>query len=338
MGARVVVSQYVFPDVLAALSDAGYDVDGRTVDTPLPPEELRRAVADANALICLLTDRVDEELLSAAPRLVIVANVAVGFDNIDVGAATQRGVAVSNTPGVLTEASADLAFALILATARRVAEGDTFLRAGLYRHWKLAQEQLGVDVFGQSLGIIGLGKIGRALARRARAGFGMHVVYHSRNRLPDEQERELGVTYVDMESLLATSDFVSLHTPLTPETHHLIDAAALALMKPNAILINTSRGPVVDESALAAALAAGTIGGAGLDVYEDEPRVCPELLTARDRVVLLPHLGSATMSTRRKMSEIAVANVIDALGGARPRNLVNPDVDHRFVTSLPEML
>jgi lactate dehydrogenase-like 2-hydroxyacid dehydrogenase len=336
MGARVVVSQYVFPEVLAALSDAGYEVDARAVDTPLPPEELRRAVADADALICLLTDRVDEGLLSAAPRLVIVANVAVGFDNIDVGAATHRGVAVSNTPGVLTEASADLAFALILATARRVPEGDTFLRAGRYTHWKLAQEQLGVDVFGQCLGIIGLGKIGRALARRARAGFGMHVVYHNRNRLPDEQERELGVTYVDRESLLATSDFVSLHTPLTLETHHLINAAALALMKPTAILINTSRGPVVHETALAAALAAGTIGGAGLDVYENEPQVCPELLAVRDRVVLLPHLGSATMSTRRKMSEIAVANVIDALGGVRPRNLVNPEVDHRFVTSLPE--
>jgi lactate dehydrogenase-like 2-hydroxyacid dehydrogenase len=337
VGARVVVSQYVFPEVLAALTDVGYDVDARAADTPLPPEELRGAVADADALVCLLTDWVDEGLLSAAPRLVIVANVAVGFDNIDVAVATQRGVAVTNTPGVLTEASADLAFALILATARRVHEGDAFLRAGRYTHWKLAQEQLGVDVFGKSLDTIGLGKIGRELARRARAGFGMHVVYHNRNRLPDEQERQLGVTYVDLESLLATSDFVSVHTPLTTETHHLIDAAALTLMRPTAILINTSRGPVVDEAALGAALAAGTIAGAGLDVYEDEPRVCPELLKLRDRVVLLPHLRSATMSTRRKMAEIAVGNVIDALGGIRPRSLVNPAVAQKFVTSLPEM-
>jgi lactate dehydrogenase-like 2-hydroxyacid dehydrogenase len=336
VSARVVVSQFVFPEVLAALTDAGYEVDARAADTPLPADELRRAVADADALICLLTDRVDEGVLSAAPRLVIVANVAVGFDNIDVDAATQRGVAVSNTPRVLTEASADLAFALILATARRVPEGDAFLRAGRYTHWKLAQEQLGVDVFGQNLGLIGFGKIGQAVARRAGAGFGMHVVYHSRHRLPDEQERELGVAYADLEALLTTSDFVSVHTPLTPDTHHLINAGALALMKPTAILVNTSRGSVVDEAALAAALAAGTIGGAGLDVYENEPQVCPELLTARDRVVLLPHLGSATMSTRRRMSEIAVANVIDALGGIPPRDLVNPEVDDRFITALGE--
>jgi glyoxylate reductase len=165
----------------------------------------------------------------------------------------------------------------------------------------------------------------------------MRVVYHSRHRLPDEHERELGVAYADLEALLATSDFVSLHTPLTSDTHHLIDAAALGLMKPNAILINTSRGSVVDEVALAAALTAGTIGGAGLDVYENEPQVCPELLTARDRVVLLPHIGSATMSTRRRMSEIAVANVVDALAGKPPRNLVNPEVGDRFTTSLREM-
>jgi lactate dehydrogenase-like 2-hydroxyacid dehydrogenase len=334
---RVVITQYVFPDVLATLRDAGYEVDARAIDTPMPADELRRAVSGADALICLLTDRVDEEVLNAAPRLVIIANVAVGFDNIDIAAATRRGVAVSNTPGVLTEASADLAFALILAAARRIPEGDAFLRAGRYTHWKLAQEQLGVDVYGQTLGIIGLGKIGQAVARRASAGFGMHVVYHSRHRLADEQERELGVAYADLEALLTTSDFVSVHTPLTAETHHLIGAAALGLMKPTAILINTSRGPVVDEVALAAALAAGTIGGAGLDVYEHEPQVCPELLTARDRVVLLPHLGSATMSTRRRMSEIAVANVIDALAGGPPRNLVNPDVGDRFAPTLREM-
>ncbi len=326
MTPRVFVSQYVFPESVRALRDAGFDVEARMDDAPLPAEGLREAVRDVDALVCLLTDRIDADLLAAAPRLGIVANVAVGYDNIDVPAATAAGVAVSNTPGVLTDATADLAFALILATARRIPEGDAFLRGGHYTHWKLAQEQLGVDVYGQSLGIYGFGQIGRAVARRAVGGFGMKVAYHDARRLPVEQERELGVQWMEFDELLATSDFLSVHAPLTPETRHAIDARALSAMRPSAILINTARGPIVDEAALASALANGTIAGAGLDVYEEEPRVHPDLVAQRDRVVLLPHLGSATDRTRKRMADIAVGNVIDAIGGNRPRTVVNEAV------------
>lgn len=332
MAPRVFVSQYVFPEALAELRDAGLDVDARSADTPLSYDELKEAVRDAAGLICLLTDRIDAELLAEAPELRVVANVAVGFDNIDVAAATAAGVAVSNTPGVLTDATADLAWSLILATARRIPEGDAFMRAGRYTHWKLDQEQLGADVYGQSLGVLGFGQIGQAVARRAVGGFDMRVRYHDARRLDPQRERELGVTYAELDELLATSDFLSVHAPLTEQTWHAIDAVALAKMKPSAILINTARGPIVDEAALADALAAGTIAGAGLDVYEDEPAVHAGLLAQRERVVLLPHLGSATVSTRRRMAEIAVGNVIDALTGTRPRTLVNPEVhDHSSV-------
>jgi lactate dehydrogenase-like 2-hydroxyacid dehydrogenase len=321
---RVFVSQYLFPEAIDQLRDAGLDVRVRDEDHPLPAELLRYLAGDADALICLLTDRVDADLFENAPQLSVVANVAVGYDNIDVPAATEAGVAVTNTPGVLTEATADLALALMLATARRVVEGDAFLRAGSYTHWKLDQEQLGVDVFGQTLGIYGLGQIGRAVARRAVAGFGMTVKYFNDQRLPTEQESALGVTYATLDELLETSDFLSVHAPLTPRTRHSIDAAALARMKPSAILINTARGPIVDERALAEALAAGTICGAGLDVYEHEPAVDPLLLDQRERVVLLPHLGSATASTRRRMARMAVENVLAVLRNERPPNLVNP--------------
>jgi len=250
--ARVLVSQYVFPEAVAALREAGLDVVARLDDVPLSAAELRRAVAGADALVCLLSDRIDCELLAAAPRLGLVANVAVGYDNVDVDAATVAGVAVSNTPGVLTEATADLAFALILATARRIPEGDAFLRAGRYTHWTLDQEQVGADVHGQVLGIFGLGRIGRAVARRASGGFGMRVIYHSSRRLPAEQEQELGVGWVELDELLSTSDFLSLHGPLTEQTRHVIDARALARMRPSATLVNTARGPLVDEAALAA--------------------------------------------------------------------------------------
>lgn len=301
-------------------------MDARVEDWPLPADELRERAADADALVCLLTDRVDAQLLDAAPHLGAVANVAVGYDNIDVAAATAAAVAVANTPGVLTEATADLTFALILAAARRIPEGDGFLRAGRYTHWKLDQEQLGADVFGTTLGIYGLGAIGRAVARRAVGGFGMTVRYFGRHRLSPTEEAALGVSYAPLEELLETSDFVSLHAPSTTETRHVIDASALSRMKSSAILINTARGPLVDEGALATAIADGTIAGAGLDVYEAEPAVHPKLLELRQRVVLLPHLGSATVSTRQQMAQIAVDNVIAALAGRRPPDLVNPDV------------
>ncbi|TDE00155.1 2-hydroxyacid dehydrogenase [Jiangella asiatica] len=326
MTPRVVVSQYVFPEAVDQLRRAGFDVEARNDDEPLPPEQLQELVRGAAGLVSMLTDRIDADFLASAPDLSVVANVAVGYDNIDVAAATRAGIAVCNTPDVLTDATADLTWSLILATARRVPEGDAFLRAGRYTHWKLAQEQLGADVFGQSLGIYGFGKIGQAVARRAVGGFDMTVRYHDAHRLPRDRERELGVTYAEMDELLATADFLSVHAPLTESTRHGIDATALARMKPSAILVNTARGPIVDEAALVEALATGSIAGAGLDVYEDEPTVHPGLVEQRERVVLLPHLGSATASTRRRMAAIAVGNVIDALSGRRPRTLVNTDV------------
>jgi lactate dehydrogenase-like 2-hydroxyacid dehydrogenase len=322
---RVFVSQEIVEDALEEFDDTGITVDLRRDDRPLPAAELRAAVAGYDGLICLLTDRIDAEFLAACPQLRVVANVAVGFDNIDVAAATRAGVAVTNTPRVLTDATADLAFTLLLSTARRVPEGDAFLRAGKYTHWRVKQEQMGVDVFGATLGLFGLGQIGRAVARRAR-GFDMTVLYHDVQRLPAEDERALGVTYVEFEDLLARSDFVSVHSPLTDTTRHRFDAAAFAAMKPSAMLINTARGPIVDEAALAAALRDGVIAGAGLDVFEREPEVDAQLLQLRERVVLLPHLGSATGTTRREMCRMAARNVRDALSGKRPENLVNPEV------------
>jgi glyoxylate reductase len=329
---RVFVSQEILEDALEEFDGTGITVDLRRDHHPLPAEELRAAVAGYDGLICLLTDRIDAEFLAANPQLRVVANVAVGFDNIDVAAATRAGVAVTNTPRVLTDATADLAFTLLLSTARRVPEGDAFLRAGEYTHWRIKQEQTGVDVFGATLGLFGLGQIGRAVARRAR-GFDMTVLYHDVQRLPAEDERELGVTYVEFDELLARSDFVSVHSPLTDSTRHRFDAAAFARMKPTAMLINTARGPIVDEAALAAALRDGVIAGAGLDVFEREPEVDPQLLQLRERVVLLPHLGSATGTTRREMCRMAARNVRDALSGKRPENLVNPEVADRIAAS-----
>jgi glyoxylate reductase len=328
---RVFVSQEIVEDALEELDGSGITVDLRRDHRPLPAEELRAAAAGCDGLICLLTDRIDAELLAACPQLRVVANVAVGYDNIDVAAATRAGVAVTNTPRVLTEATADLAFALLLATARRVPEGDAFLREGRYTHWRVRQEQTGVDVHGATLGLFGLGQIGRAVARRAR-GFDMTVLYHDVQRLPAEDEAALGVAYVSFEELLSRSDFVSVHAPLADSTRHRFGAEAFAAMKPTAMLVNTARGPIVDEAALAAALRDGVIAGAGLDVYEREPEVDPELLQLRERVVLLPHLGSATGTTRREMCRTAVRNVRDVLLGRRPENLVNPEVADRIGT------
>jgi glyoxylate reductase len=326
---RVFVSQEIVEDALAEFDGTGIEVDLRRDHRPLPPEELRAAAAGYDGLICLLTDRIDAEFLAACPQLRVVANVAVGYDNIDVAAATRAGVAVTNTPRVLTEATADLAFALLLAMARRVPEGDAFLREGRYTHWRVRQEQTGVDVHGATLGLFGLGQIGRAVARRAR-GFDMTVLYHDVQRLSDDDEAALGVAYVPFEELLDRSDFVSVHAPLTDSTRHWFDAAAFAAMKPTAMLINTARGPIVDEAALAAALRDGVIAGAGLDVYEREPEVDPLLLQLRERVVLLPHLGSATGTTRQEMCRTAARNARDALLGRSPENLVNPEVADRI--------
>lgn len=325
MTGRVVVSQRVFSEAMDSLRAAGLDVVVRDSNEPASADELRALVRDADALLCMLTDRVDEALLEAAPRLKAVATCSAGYDHVDLPAATARGVLVTNTPGVLHEATADLTFALILATARRVVEGDAFLRAGRFEHWKLHQEQLGLDVHGRTLGIVGMGQIGRAVARRAARGFDMKVLYTSRRQLPVEEETQRGIQYAEFDELLAASDFVSVHAPLTPETRHLFDKSAFARMKTTAVLVNTARGPLVDEGALAQALRDGVIAGAGLDVYEKEPAVHPDLLGLTERVVLLPHLGSATEPIRRRMAAMAAASIVESSRGQLPQNCLNPE-------------
>jgi glyoxylate reductase len=290
-------------------------------DRPMERQALLAAVADTQGLLSMLTDRVDVELLDRAPQLRMVANCAVGFDNVDIAAASGKRIWVSNTPGVLTDSTADLAFALMLAVGRRVVEGDRRVRGGRFRHfapfcflWR--------DISGKTLGILGLGRIGRAVARRA-GGFGMQVVYHNRNRLPAEEEAAHGIRYVSLETLMQTSDFISVHVPLSDATRHLVDAAAIGMMKPSAILVNTARGPVVDEAALVEALRAGRIGGAGLDVYENEPDLAPGLAEL-DNAVLLPHVGSASIETRTRMADMAADNLLAGLRGEVPPNCLNP--------------
>jgi glyoxylate reductase len=276
-------------------------------------------------VLTLLTDRVDDQLLDAAgASLRVVSNYAVGFDNVDVPACTRRSIPVGNTPGVLTETTADLAWALLMAAGRRVAEGDRYVRAGRWRTWG-PQLLLGGDVHGATLGIVGFGRIGQALARRA-AGFGMTVLYWSRTRAEPDMERGLGATFVELEDLLERSDFVTLHVSLNEETRHLIDAAALARMKPSAVLVNTARGPVVDQAALAEALRDGTIAAAALDVTDPEPIAADDPLLELDNCLVVPHIASASYATRGKMAEMAAANLLAGLRGERLPNPVNPEV------------
>jgi glyoxylate reductase len=289
----------------------------------MPRGELLERVAGKNGLLSMLTDRVDDELLErAGPGLRVVANFAVGFDNLDLEACTARGVLATNTPDVVTEATADLAWALLLAAARRVAGGDRFLRARTPWIWG-PEFFLGFEVHGKTLGVIGLGRIGQAVARRA-AGFGMPVLYTARRRLDPEREAALGVAWRELDQLLAEADFVSIHTGLSPATHHLIGPERLARMKPTAVLVNTARGPIVDEAALAEALRAGRLGAAGLDVFEREPEVHPALLEL-DNVTIVPHLGTSTLETRVAMGMMAADNLLAALEGRRPPNLLNPE-------------
>ncbi|HLU89501.1 MAG TPA: D-glycerate dehydrogenase [Cyclobacteriaceae bacterium] len=290
-------------------------------DRVLSKEEIIARVKGKDALLCLLTDSIDKEVLSANPGLKIVANYAVGYNNIDVQAAAEMGIPVSNTPGVLTETSADLAFALIMAVSRRVVEADVYLRTGQWGGWGPLQF-LGPDVHGATLGIVGLGRIGKAVAQRAK-GFGMKVIYWNRTRLSREEEEKEGWTYLPLEELLKTADFVSLHVAYSSDTHHLIGPEELRLMKPEAVLINTARGAVVNEKALVEALKEGQIWGAGLDVFEHEPAVERELLTMKN-VVLLPHLGSASVATRTKMGMMTIENILAAWKGDPIPNLVRP--------------
>lgn len=301
-----------------------FEVDINAQEHGLTPEELRRAAKGRQALITLLSDVVDDALLEAAgPQLRIVANVAVGYNNFDVDAATRRGVILTNTPGVLDDATATLAFALLLAAARRVPEGDRYIRAGRWTSGWSPGFFVGLDVDGKTLGIAGLGRIGKNLARKAQA-FGMPILYTHPQRQADF-EREIPARHVDKATLLRESDFLSLHVPLRPETRHYIGAAELALMKPMAVLINAARGPVVDEKALVDALKARRIWGAGLDVFENEPTLEPGLAEL-DNVVMVPHIGSATVATRQAMGDMAVRNVIKVLDGEPPETCINPDV------------
>lgn len=323
MKPKVFLTRRLPPAVMSRLAETT-DLRAHLSDRPATAAELAAGVAGCDALLCNITDRIDAAVLDAgAPTLRVVANFGVGFNNIDVAAATARKIPVTNTPGVLTDATADLAFALLLATARRLGEGERLVRARQWTGWEPMQ-MLGADVSGATLGLIGFGRIGRAMAKRARA-FDLKLIYWNRTRLSPAEEAETGAVYRPKEDVLAEADFVSLHVAYTPETHHLIDAAALARMKPTAILINTARGPVVDEAALAAALKNGTIGGAGLDVFEREPQLDPGLF-GLENAVLVPHLGSATIGTRTKMGQIAVDNLLAVCGGRRPPNCVNPQV------------
>ena len=323
---RILITGRLPEEIMASLSKK-YAVEANMEDRPFDRQKLLQSIRDKDGLISMITDNVDAELLDAAPHLKIIAHFGVGYNNIDVKAASERGIHVSNTPGVLTDATAELAFALILAVSRRVVACDRLTREGRFQYWA-PMLFLGREVTGKTLGIIGLGKIGEAVAMRAK-GFHMRILYHNRTRIDISQEKALNAEYVSLTTLLAESDFVSLHVPLTEHTKHLIGEDELSLMKPTAYLINTSRGPVVDEQALVSALRERTIDGAGLDVYEHEPALTPGL-TELDNVVLLPHVGSGTLETRIKMATMAVENLIAGLSGEVPPNLVNPEaLTHR---------
>jgi lactate dehydrogenase-like 2-hydroxyacid dehydrogenase len=321
---RVFVARQIPAEGLDAIV-AACDAEVWPDELPPPRETLLQRVAGVDGLLALLTDRVDDELLDAAgPGLRVVSNYGVGYDNVDVPACTRRGVAVGNTPGVLTETTADLAFALLLAAARRVVEGDRSVRDGQWRTWGPLM-LLGRDVHASTLGIVGFGRIGQAVARRA-SGFGMRVLYHARHRVAEDVELATGATLASLPDLLAQSDFVSLNVSLTPDTRHLIDAAALRSMKPSAILVNTARGPVVDTDALVDALRTGVIRAAALDVTDPEPLPADHPLVALDNCIVVPHIASATEATRGRMAAMAAANLLAGVRGERLPNPVNPEV------------
>ena len=318
---RVYCSHQLFEEARKTL-EATCDVEYWTEAERPGREEVLWHLKDKEGLVCLLTEKVDEGLLRAAPKLRIAANVAVGFDNIDLAACTKRGVVATNTPGVLDETTADFAWTLLMAVARRLGEGEQLARSGNWKGWNLDQ-LCGADIWGKTLGIVGFGRIGRAVARRAQ-GFNMKVIYTDAVRAPEEAEKPVNATFQDMNTLLAEADFISLHVPLLPETQGLFDASKFFRMKPTAFLINTSRGAVVDEAALVAALESKKIAGAALDVYENEPFIHPGL--KRPNVVLAPHLASASLETRTKMAVMAANNVVSLFQGQMPPNMLNPSV------------
>ena len=322
---RIFVARIIPDDGLQAVA-AACDMDLWEDELPPPRDELLRRVAGCDGVLTLLTDRVDDEFLDAAgPRLKVVSNYAVGFDNIDVAACARRGIPVGNTPGVLTETTADLAFALMMAAARRLPEGDRYVRAGSWKTWGPLL-LLGPDVHGATIGIVGFGRIGQALARRAQ-GFGMEILYHDVQPLPDDVTGPLGATYLPLEELLPRSDFVSLHVNLSPVTRHLINAQTLSWMKPTAVLVNTSRGPVVDQAALATALRDGIIWAAALDVTDPEPIPMDDPLVGLDNCLIVPHIASASRATRDRMAQMAAANLIAGVRGeSLPTEVPPPSV------------
>jgi len=322
MKPAVLVTKRIYPEAVEYLKEH-CTVDDVGNDDGLTPEELRARVRGKQGVVAQLTDRFSAEVIDSLEGVKVIANVAVGFDNLDVPAATRKGILVTNTPDVLTETTADFAFALLLAAARRVVEAHAFVHAGQWRKWAI-DLLVGQDVHHRTLGLFGMGRIGQAVARRGR-GFSMRILYHDAVRAPEALEDELQLQFVPAEQLLRESDFVSLHVPLLESTRKLIGEPQLVLMKKTAILVNTARGPVVDEAAVAKALSEGWIAGAGLDVFEREPQVNPELLKLTN-VVLAPHIASASVDTRREMSMLAARNVVAALEGRRPFTLLNPEL------------
>jgi len=322
---RVLITKRIYPEAVDVLKQHA-EVDYVDSDDGLAAEELLRRVQGKQAVVSQLTDRFDAGVIEKLDGVRSISNVAVGFDNIDVAAATRKGILVTNTPDVLTDTTADFAFALLMAAARRVVEGHHYVHSGQWRKWYI-DLLVGHDIHHRTIGIFGMGRIGQAMARRA-GGFSMRVLYHDAMRAPEALEKSLGLEYVSAEDLLRQSDFISVHVPLLPETRKMIGAAQLRMMKATAILVNTSRGPVVDEAALAEALDRKIIAGAGLDVFEQEPNVHP-LLLKLENVVLAPHIASASIDTRRNMSLMAAENALSALDGRRPANLLNPEAMER---------
>ena len=325
MAPRVLIT-HKLADEAVEVARRACDVHFTSLDPSPDAATLRRAVVGMDGIISVVTDMIDAAFLEAGADLKVVANVAAGYDNVDVPAATRRGVVVTNTPGVVTESTADLTWGLLFGIARRIPEADRYVRAGKWKEWRL-MALLGHDVHGRTLGIIGMGRIGQAVARRA-SGFGMTILYHNRHRLPESVESDLGATWVELDTLLQNADFISVHTPLSTETRHLIGEKELRMMKPTAYLLNTSRGPVVDETAVIRALREQWIAGAGLDVFEQEPEV-PQALKDLENVVLLPHIGSASVASRTRMAVMAAQSAVAVLQGERPQHVVNPEVYER---------
>jgi lactate dehydrogenase-like 2-hydroxyacid dehydrogenase len=320
MKPKIAVTREVFEEVLDFLR-GHFEVDSNQADTPCEGAALAARLAGKDGALILASDRIDASIIAACPRLKAVCNIGVGYNNIDVAACTQAGIMVTNTPEVLNDTTADMAFALVLAAGRQVAKGDAYVRQGKWQRWRF-MEWLGPDVHHATLGILGMGRIGQAVARRAK-GFEMRTIYHNRNRLPAEAEAACAAQYVGREELLRQSDYLVLLLPYSAENHHCIGAAEFALMKPGAHLINIARGGIVDDAALLECLKRGGIAGAALDVFENEPQLNPGLLEL-DNVVLTPHIGGASRDTRMKMAMLAAQNLVAALGGNSPPNLLNP--------------